>query len=262
MGLPCNWSISTDCCSDWDTFTSTTRDIATTYASYILWAATGRQFGLCEQIVRPCGRYKGSSMPGWGWGARWDGGIWWPYIGADGLWRNCGCHGFCNCSARCEAYLPGPVHMVTEVIVDGNVVDPATYEVQDGHWLVRVGEGCWPECPSMEVDGAFEVTYLKGVAVPDVVQVAAGILACEFARACAGAECRLPGRLQVIARQGVTASNVDLDRLMDRNLTGIQEVDQVIAAVNPNIQHERPRVWSPDRRFPRTVTQAAGVSSS
>jgi hypothetical protein len=54
---------------------------------------------------------------------------------------------------------------------------------------------------------------------------------------------------------------VDVERLMDRGLTGVVEVDQVIAAYNPWGLKERPRVWSPDRPFPRTVTTPAGVSS-
>lgn len=258
MRGPCNWEVpDCTCGSCLEKANPTVREAALDYATTILWAATGRRFGLCELTVRPCGRSHGS-MPDWGWGAFWNGGLWMPYIGADGLWRNCGCTGFCNCRPKCEAYLLGPVDSIVEVVVDGEIVDPATYEVQDGHWLVRVGEGCWPACPDMETAGGFEVTYLQGEPVPAVLGVAARTLACEFVKGCTGGECRLPGRLQFIARQGITAQLVDVERLLDRNMTGVFEVDQVITALNPGAFHTRPRVFSPDRPRPRTVTYPTG----
>lgn len=259
MSGPCNWTIDTTCCQGWDEFTPETQKAATDYAELILWAATGRRFGLCELTVRPCGRAHGTVLPLWGVGTFLSQGFWLPFtFPHGGLLRNCGCRNFCNCKPCCEAYLPGPVDSVIEVIVDGVVVDPGTYEVQDRHWLVRTNDECWPECPDMASNEAFEVTYIVGEPVPAALAVATGVLACEFARACAGQDCRLPGRLQFIARQGVTAQMVDLDRLMDRGLTGLAEVDQVIAALNPHAIKARPRVWSPDRPMPRTVTTPTG----
>lgn len=262
MNGPCEWDIDSGCCTNWDDYPPEVQERATNFASLIMWAATGRRYGLCEITVRPCGRTRTSKMPLWGWGSYWLGGVWYPYIGQDGLWRNCGCHGFCNCRPQCEAYLPGPVNSITEVILDGEVLDATNYEVQDHSWLVRVDGECWPECPDMAADEAFEVTYLRGEAIPPALSDAAGTVACEFAKACSGQECRLPGRLQFITRQGVTAQMVDVDRLMDRNLTGLLEVDQVIAALNPNGLHSRPRVMSPDLPMPRMVTTPRAMSSS
>lgn len=262
MNGPCSWTIDTECCNSWDDYPPNVQTNATNYASLVLWASTGRRFGLCEMTVRPCGSFKATPMPPWGWGSYWSGGVWYPYIGADGLWRNCGCCGFCNCSPACEAYLPGPVDSITEVLVDGEVVDPATYEVQDRHWLVKVDGECWPQCPDMAANEAFEVTYVRGEPVPAALATAAGTLACEFAKACVGQDCRLPGRVQFIARQGVTAQMVDVERLTDRGLTGLAEVDQVIAALNPYGVKARPRVMSPDRPLPRTVTTPRAMSSS
>lgn len=262
MNGPCSWDVDSGCCATWDDYPPETQTAAIEYASLVLWAATGRRFGLCEITVRPCGRVKGTSMPPWGWGSFWLGGVWYPFIGEDGLWRNCGCHGFCNCRPQCEAYLPGPVDSVTEVLVDGVVVDPSQYEVQDHSWLVRTEGDCWPHCPDLSIGEAFEVTYVRGQAVPSPLLNAAGTLACEFAKACAGEPCRLPGRLAVIARQGVTASFVDVDRLFDRGMTGLVEVDQVVAALNPTRLHARPRVMSPDRPIPRTVTTPTAMTSS
>lgn len=260
MRGPCSWTIPDCTCASacLDKANPTVLAAAIDYATTILWAATGRRFGLCEATVRPCGVRQGQNVPPWGWGASWSNGMWWPYIGSDGLWRNCGCTGFCGCRPRCEVYLPPPVNVVTQVVVDGEVVDPATYEVQDGQWLVRTSGQCWPACPDMAVNEAFEVSYVQGEPVPSVLAVAARTLACEFTKGCIGDPCRLPGRLQFIARQGVTAQMVDLDRLMDRGLTGVVEVDQVIAALNPHALKHRPRVLSPDRPMPRSVTQPQG----
>jgi hypothetical protein len=262
MSGPCDWDFDSGCCPNWDEYPPAVKQAATDYATLVLWAATGRRYGLCEMTVRPCGRAKGHGMPGWGWGSYWLGGVWYPYIGSDGAWRNCGCHGFCNCTPNCEAYLPGPVNSIVEVVVAGEVVDPENYEVQDRTWLVRLDGECWPECPDMAAEEAFEVTYLRGEPVPAALVGATGVLACQFAKACAGEPCQLPGRLQFITRQGVTAQMVDVERLLERNLTGIQEVDQVIASLNPNRLHGRPRVMSPDRPTVRTVTTPAQMSSS
>ncbi len=99
MQAPCNWTVDHSCCPNWDDFDASVQQRADEYATMVLWASTGRRFGLCEVTVRPCGRFRGSSMPNWGWGAMWDrgGGLWWPYLGPDGLWRNCGCVNWCNC---------------------------------------------------------------------------------------------------------------------------------------------------------------------
>lgn len=260
MRGPCNWTLPDCTCASkcLEKAGPTTLAAAEDYAKTVLWASTGRRFGLCELTVRPCGVRQGQCVPIWGWGASWFNGLWFPFIGSDGLWRNCGCHGFCQCKPECEAFLPPPVFAVNEVIVEGVVVDPSTYEVHDSQWLVRKGGECWPECPDMSANEDFEVTYIQGEPVPNVLLVAARTLACEFVKGCIGDACRLPGRLQFIARQGVTAQMVDVERLMDRGLTGVVEVDQVIAALNPHGIKQRTRVLSPDRPWPRFVTQPPG----
>ena len=255
--LPCNWVPDVGCCADWDTFDASVQASALEFGSYVMWSATGRQFGLCEMTVRPCGRWRGSCPEFWGW--YWsDNGWWLPYLDGEGIWRNCWCgSSACQCMPDCQVYLPGPVASVTEVVVQGAVLDPSAYRVDDLHWLVRTDGECWPDCVDLNHDSGdtvFQVTYTRGQVVPNVVLTAAGTLACEWAKACTGATCRLPGRVTSIARQGVTVTMVDTDTLLNRGLTGIFEVDQVITAVNPQRLRQRLRVYSPDRRFPRTVT--------
>lgn len=259
---PCAWTVDTGCCTDWATYDPALQTAATEFASAVLWSATGRQFGLCQKTVRPCGRACSDCASGF----YWDSGTWVPYI-FNGLWRNCWCGssaGCCSCDPACQVYLPGPVASVSQVILDGNVVDPSTYRVDNGRWLVRTRTGaddtnCWPLCADQNVDsgaGLFTVTYAVGVEIPAALKRAAGTLACEYAKACLGLDCMLPERVTTIARQGLTIQMVDVDALLARQLTGITSVDQIIVAYNPNHLTSRPRLYSVDVPPPRETTMA------
>lgn len=250
MSVPCSWSI-TPLCTVWADLTAEEKERATNYATTVLWAATGRQYGLCPVRVRPCGRRtQGSSM--WGY-VEGDGGGWYPYLDGAGTWRNCSCGSSgCACGPRCEVWLPGPVNQVLEVIQDGVLVDPASYQVDNRRWLVRTDGGCWPEHAELSTNtDRFEVLYERGSPVPQILADVAGILACEFAKAFKEQDCRLPARLSSLTRQGVTVTALDTESLMRRNFTGIPEVDQVIFALNPHGLFSRPRVMSPDVQPPR-----------
>lgn len=257
---PCAWVINPVCCSDWESHDPAIITAGTEYATTVLWAATGRRFGLCPVTVRPCGsgRPCGDGTLDWsGWA--YSGGGWVPYL-FNGTWYNCGCPGSCSCDPRCQVMLPQPVATVTEVLVGGVIVPTTAWRVDDNRWLVRTDGECWPECPDFDTDdGAdvFTVTYSRGEPVPAALANAAGTLACEYAKACIGdSGCRLPSRVQTLARNGVTVSFVDVDELLDKGLTGITEVDAIIRAYNPNATTHRYRVLSPDLRLPRMVTQA------
>lgn len=190
-------------------------------------------------------------------------GTWVPYIW-NGSWYNCWC-GFgldCqSCDPTCQVYLPGPVTSITKVTLGGVVLAPTDYFVLDQQFLVRVNTtACWPQCgdqnvaPSGSSTNSFEVLYTRGIKVPPALSDAAGTLACEYLKACQGAECRLPGRVSSLARQGVTISMVDVADLLRNGLTGIPEVDQVIRALNPSGLKGRTRLYSPDLPTPRQVT--------
>lgn len=247
--VPCLWEINVDNCAEWDSYDQTTREAAKEFATLIMWAATGRRFGLCVRTVRPCGTDvdRGTGVMGF------EGG-WLPYV-VGGGWRLCGCVSGCGCVPNCQVLLPGPVAQVTQVVQDGLVVDPGSYRVDDHRWLVRTDGGCWPTSQDMSVnEGAFEVTYAQGIPVPGPLREAAGTVACEYAKARGGKECRLPGRLSSLARQGVQVTMLDTDSLTRRGFTGIPEVDQIIAAYNPHGLHRAPRVMSPDVAIPRQRT--------
>lgn len=259
---PCDgWPIDTGCCDTWSTYSASVQAAATDYATAVLWAATGRRFGLCTRVVRPCGRTCQEAYGGYGSsayaGSYWSEGTWLPYI-FNGEWRNCWCGcggtpGCCGCNVDCQVYLDGPVNNIISVTVDGDTVDPATYRVDNGVWLVRTHDqsdaDCWPDFQNFNRNsgtGTFIVTYQRGLAVPTALLRAAGELACEFAKACVGAPCRLSGRVSSIARQGVNLSFVGVEALMEKGLTGISTVDQIIHTFNPYNLTSPMRVVSPD----------------
>lgn len=261
--MPCLWDVSTVCCSDWDTFDPAVQDAAREYATTVMWASTGRRFGLCPVTVRPCGRYTHGGTPslfGFTFSLYGPGGAgWYPYIGDDGEWRNCACPTTgCGCRPDCEVYLPAPVNSIIEVVQDGVVVPPASYRVDNNKWLVRTDGECWPTQADLNVNGGtgfFEVTYVRGEPIPASVLNAAGTLACEYAKACTGAgTCRLPATVQSIARQGISVQFLDFDMLVLRGMTGITEVDAIIQAYNPYALKSRLRVWSPEIKVPRMTT--------
>lgn len=258
--LPCNWDVDTSCCDEWDTFTPDLQQAAAEYGAFTIWAATGRRFGLCNRTVRPCGLDNMTYMPA---GYFWSEGTWQPYI-FNGAWRNCaGCPGSsmgcCTCQPTCQVWLPPPVISIpaTGVSVDGAIIPVDAWRVDEGQWLVRTDGNCWPTCQDYNVDsgtGVFTVTYQRGIPVPQLLLRAAGELACEWAKSCMGAACRLPQRVQSVARQGVTLSMVDVQILLKNGFTGVQTVDQVIRNFNPYGLTSRMAIASPDLPVVRTTT--------
>ncbi len=256
---PCSWSIPEPlcCAAEWALVPPDVQSAARDYAATILWAATGRQFGLCEITVRPCGMKRCADGSGEFWGFSWAGGTWAPYI-FNGQWFNCACGIGCCCDPRCQVRLMGPVASIIEILIGGIAVDPATYRVDDDHWLVRTAGECWPQCADMDTDdgeNVFEVTYQRGTAVPNALLRAAATLACEWAKACVGNDtCRLSNRVTSIVRQGITIDMVDPESLLESGLTGLWEVDTVLRAFNPNRTTERLRIYAPELNVPRMTT--------
>lgn len=264
---PCDWEIDTTCAQVlWDSFTPAQQEVGYYLATTTLWALTGRRFGQCEITVQPCRPrrqlplYMAFPVPAFGYGVgNADGYLvpFSPYI-LDGNWYN-GCWGGCRCRASCELPLDGPTTTadVVAVMEHGVLVPPSAYQIHNNHLLVRIDGNCWPTCVnySQQDPPAFQVTYRRGNPVPRALQIAAGTLAVEYARACAGdGECRLPSRLQSLAQQGVSVTMGPINDYLDLGLTDIPEVDRIVTAYNPYRQQERSRVYSPDRQHPRMVT--------
>lgn len=236
-------------------------DNAILTASQFLWAVTGRQFGCCQVSIRPCRSCPDNGCcPEGGFGAYGFGYPWYPVHQADGSWINVSCpcpSGGCSCVNLCEIPLPHPVCSIDEVLIDGFIVDPATYRVDEFYKLVRVpsnppvsGMTCWPTCndltkPPTE-EGTWQVTLTYGRPVPELVKLAAARFACELIKDCMSRPCTLPRNVTAVTRQGITEVFADPNQALNVGLTGIYLVDLAIRTYNPNKLNRRPTVYSPD----------------
>lgn len=225
--------------------------VAELFAQSIIQQLTGFQVGMCPITVRPClaSCFESSGVQEFS--------IVNPHI-RDGVWYNtCGCSPRgCECSWVEHIYLDGPVGAVTEVKVDGAVVDPAYYRVDNFTDLVRVGGPEWPTCQDMSAPdtevGTMSVSYVRGAALDPLGGVVAGILAREYLQACKGAECRLPASVVSLTRQGVS---MQFDQgVFPGGVTGIDTVDLWIRQWNPYGIKSPTRVKSPDAAGNRRTT--------
>jgi hypothetical protein len=250
---PCDgWTPNHALCTAWATFTPEIQAYADRVAARVIWSATGRQFGLCPVTVRPCWAPQEPLYQAFPVGYYGEG--FWSLQGAPGGvvvfatgW--CACASACACSPP-QMPLPGPVASVTSVVIDGVTLAPAAYRVDLETYLVRQDGLSWPSTQNLgAVLGAvntWAVTYMQGTAVPSTLQDAAGLYACEVAKARTGGSCQLPNRVRSVTRAGVEINYVNEDDFLAKGRTGYDAVDSIIFSYNPYGLTERPRVVSPD----------------
>lgn len=216
-------------------------------ASMLLYLASAQQFsGICDRVVRPC--YSRKSCLG-EWGSWYDD------------------RGYlCGCGTLSEIQLGGyPVVEITEVLIDGAVVDPSTYTLVGWQTLRRIRDPLdvntalyWPACQDLTKpvteEGTWQVSYRRGVAPPPSGERAAAALGAELYRACPGTDagaCLLPSNVTSITRQGVTMSfsgfrSFGFDRARRVWSTGIPLVDMFLNAFNPSGARRPAAFFSPD----------------
>jgi hypothetical protein len=258
---PGEWPISYASCADLSEYLTeqgspdpATRLRYERMAASLLWEWTGRKFGPRTVTLRPYAQADNHATT-------WRGGAWWTWkpLLVNGQWYNVRC-GVCNdvtcdCAVEFAITLPGPIASVDKVIVDGEVVPPEKYRVDNRRTLVRLDGRTWPRTQNLTADatdktakgGTFEITYKRGVPVPEGGQIAAGVLALELARAaCSDRDCSLPQRVQSVTRQGVSIDIAGEFEDVQDGRTGIWLIDSWVASVSqPN---RGGRVYSPDRR--------------
>lgn len=268
------WPVDTSCVPDWDTwqvepdpdadppvegvptYTPEAKARAIALAGQSMRLLTGFRIGGCPITVRPCtaGCAERTNRPV---AAGFGGSTPWFPVSLGGRWLNIGCGhgGGCGCSRIHEVRLYGPAGEVTEVKVDGVVLDPTAYRLDTGARLVRVDGQGWPLCQDMAAPdsepGTWSVTYTPGLPVDGLGAWAAGLLAGELVKACDGGDCDLPPNVTQIVRNGVSLTlGVGA---FPGNKTGIRAVDSWLEAVNPNGLVAPSYAWSPDIARPRTV---------
>lgn len=248
---PCEegWAPVTGLCSTWSSTDPAIQQYALAFATQVIWSATGRQFGLCDVFVRPCQIQQVPlyltypAVPYWSaWSdASGNLSVVTPPLSAGGC-----CSG-CACSAS-SVGLPG-VYSITSVMLDGVALDPAAYELRGDH-LVRIDGGSWPLGQDLTVasgqPNTFVINYKIGIPVPAILNMAAGVYACEVAKGRTSGTCALPNRVQSISRQGVDITLISSETYLQDGLTGFAEVDQLIHSFNPWRLVQLPRVLSLD----------------
>lgn len=217
--------------------------LAETYAANTLRFLTLNRVGGSAITVMPCNRTCRSPI------MRMD--LFAPvrvYPSASDL-RSCNCSLGCSCSGMSTVALDGPVGRIDAITIDGAVLDPAAYHVEDSNKLVRHDGQSWPACAGKN----FTVTYLQGYEVDDMGKFVGGLLAEEFIKALlSDKKCRLPSTITTMARQGI---NYELTKgMFVDGVTGIPEVDAYVVLWNPYGLRTRPAVYSPDLTTGRQVT--------
>lgn len=239
-------------------------------ASDVLFNLTGRQYpGLCTDTVRPTGRNivsdHGRPVHTFGVGADQIFGFIDPaYIaaGAYGWWQ--GALG--NQTERTGGYPVSevtlgayPVTSILQVLVNGQVVEPSGYRIDDNRWLVRLADPVtgaprfWPFLPREDMDATqpntFQVVFTYGTPPPPGGVNACAVYACQLALSASPktvGQCTLPSRVKTINRQGINMALIDPMDFIDKGRTGLVVVDQWIRSVNPGGIPRRMTVSSPD----------------
>lgn len=248
---PCYWTC------DISTYSPELTGYAVSAATRILWALSGRRFGLCTTTLRPCAEdcHTGGGYPfsgSWEWSVGYAMPPWdfyrLPYCSG-------GCAGHCSCSDLSEVRLPSPVDHVVTVKMDGTPMATGAYRLDNNRLLVRTDGSRWPRCNDLnkgdDQPGTWSVTAAYGEDVPDSGRLAMGELACEIAKAGSGIDCRLPPAVTQLVRQGVTISVPDFGQILLHGRTGLYLVDMFLAAENPKSLRQRARVYDVDRIAPR-----------
>lgn len=228
-------------------------------SSSLLWRKTGKRYpGVCTDLVRPCGRSYGSrNAPVWhgAAGDLGDGGGDWRWFSS---WGYCGCDRplgrGCSCSGPSQITLGRtPIVEILEVTIDGDVLDPGEYRVDDFRWLVRLPDSdgtrhSWPCCQRLDLpltdEDTFGILFSYGRTPPPEGVLAAAIVAGEFALDASGLPCNLPAELTRASRQNLDFAIVTPSSDVWEQMP--LPVRMAVETMNPHGLDRSPKVWTPD----------------
>lgn len=106
--------------------------------------------------------------------------------------------------------------------------------------------------PPVPQENTLAVLYYRGAAPNRMTRRAAGLLAADFYRGCAGDACALPDSVVSMSQQGTDYEFEATD--FPDGVTGIKAVDAVIRMYNPYKRKSPTRIASPDAPLTRTPT--------
>jgi hypothetical protein len=239
-------------------------------AQGLLYELSGRLYaGLCGPVsARPC-RDNCSCFPfqrlayaSGGSRLLWSGQYWGWWDGWDWGSQNCGCG--CLSQVKLSGY---PVQEITQVKIDGEIVAPSEYRLDENRYLTRLNDTFWPACQDLSLDddeeGTFSVEYVYGEEPPELGVMAAAQLACEMYKECSGEACALPKGVTKVVRQNITIEKMAFTAwgYTGRNQrgvaggwrTGLPLVDAFLNTYNKAGLIRRPVFWAPGRRYARPV---------
>lgn len=165
-----------------------------------------------------------------------------------------------------EILLPNPpVVSITEVKIDGDVVDASAYRVDNWRRLVYIPSAgdtrsAWPSWQDQDqpdsASGTFSVTYIYGTPPPAGGVQACAALATELAISASpklAGQARLPARTTNVSRQGVSAASTDPATLFEDGQTGVDSVDLWLGSIRYGAKNRSGRI----RRFGQNRTRRA-----
>jgi hypothetical protein len=272
---PCApWCTEADvrlCGLDSDEYPTEVVDFGIALASRVMWAASGRRYGLCQTTVRPC--HPGNHQFGFH-----------PYSGSPHIDANIEIHYWqngtlCGCSLP-ELWLPGPIAGVEEIMYDGVVLPSSSYAVKTVgrgsrkvvvrldtdaggnpvHWwrgndLTRdPTTDITPALPD-EFAPAWQVTYWKGRAIPPEAVGVTAMLAEQFTKARCGGKCdeRITAAVTRVARRGTTVNYEQKEAKEIVTAVGNPLAELWLKTVNPYGRTRRSRVIRADDSNPRRL---------
>ena len=214
---PCQWPADASVAD----LPDAVKDAAVEGAGNILWALTGRWYGVCSTVEQ----YRldvdtGCVIP----------------VGPGPL--DVAGH---PTSANMIPLAQRPVRSVESVKVGGAVVSDW---FRQGSMLVRRG-GYWPAVGATDPPN-IEVSYTFGGGFPGGSSIAVGELANELVQAYRGKECRIPSNATTITRNGVTVTRLDAVSIAATGLVGLPVTDMLIRSLNPAKLTQPSRVYSVD----------------
>lgn len=143
---------------------------------------------------------------------------------------------YCHCNAwQCGISYPlppnwyladlraqGPIQTVTEVLVNGVILDPTAWRLLNSRILARIDGFPWNPQRNL---GGIVVSYDVGYPPSAMGIQAVEALACELGKLCSGLPslCRFP--VKPVAAGGSSTPNPDWSKLLEQNYTGVYLFD-------------------------------------
>lgn len=170
-----------------------------------------------------------------------------------------------------ELHLTGrPVREIYSVSIhrpvgSPTVLSPDQYEVSSNFRLKIASSVPLPyvSYENGRCTSEIRVDYEYGAKPPPAVQRAIDLYAEQLDLASQGEDCKLPKRVTSIVSQGLSMTLLDPQDYLEKGMTGVPEVDQVIAALNPGKAKAPSRLFTaknpPARRL--SVVQSGGGSN-